>query len=186
MPPKNKFTREEITDASLAVVRRDGIGALTARAVAEELQSSTKVIFGLFRNMEELESEVVKAAYERYFRFLREDAEKGEYPPYKAVGMAYIRFAGEEKELFRLLFMHGGRPDGTFGEDTEFAVQMIMKANGFTREQAELLHLEMWVCVHGIAVMTATSYLKLDRDLVSRILTDVYQGVRKRMQEEGQ
>lgn len=31
--------------------------------------------------------------------------ESGEYPPYKASGMAYIDFARREKHLFRLLFM---------------------------------------------------------------------------------
>ena len=29
----------------------------------------------------------------------------GQYPPYKASGMAYIRFAREQRELFKLLFM---------------------------------------------------------------------------------
>ena len=30
----------------------------------------------------------------------------GKYLPYKANGMVYIRFAREEKELFKLLFMY--------------------------------------------------------------------------------
>ena len=34
MAPKFKFTRAEITDAAMQVVRRNGIGALTARAVS--------------------------------------------------------------------------------------------------------------------------------------------------------
>lgn len=35
---------------------------------------------------------------------MSEDAAKGEYPPYKANGMGYIRFTREEKELFKILF----------------------------------------------------------------------------------
>ena len=42
---------------------------------------------------------------ELYQNYLKEDMASGKYPPYKASGMAYIRFAKEEKELFRLLFM---------------------------------------------------------------------------------
>ena len=62
--------------------------------------------------------------------------------------------------------------------DFESSVEMIMNANGITREKAELLHLEMWVCVHGIATMMATSFLSLDWEIISNMLTDVYQGIR--------
>lgn len=33
MPPSAKFTREEIIGAALAIVRREGMPALTARAL---------------------------------------------------------------------------------------------------------------------------------------------------------
>ena len=68
--------------------------------------------------------------------------------------------------------------------DFEASVEMIMVANGISREYAELLHLEMWVCVHGIATMFATSFLELDEELISRILTDIYQGTRARILQE--
>ncbi len=35
---------------------------------------------------------------------MRKEVESGEYPACK--GMAYIRFAKEEKELFKLLYMY--------------------------------------------------------------------------------
>ena len=105
MPPKFKFTREEITQAALKVTRQNGMSGLTARALAEKLGCSSKPIFGLFRNMEEVQQEVMRGAQALYQSYLKEDMEKGKYPPYKASGMAYIRFAKEEKELFKLLFM---------------------------------------------------------------------------------
>ena len=64
--------------------------------------------------------------------------------------------------------------------DFETSVDMIMRSNGITREKAELMHLEMWICVHGIGTMLATSFLSLDWELVSNMLTDIYQGVRAR------
>lgn len=78
---------------------------MTARALAAELGCSVKPIFGLFKNMEEVQQEVGIAAYELYQKYLLEDMTSGKYPPYKASGMAYIRFAKDEKELFKLLFM---------------------------------------------------------------------------------
>ena len=43
MAPKNKFTREEMVEAALRVVRKKGIDALTAKALAEELGTDTTV-----------------------------------------------------------------------------------------------------------------------------------------------
>lgn len=105
MPPKFKFTRDEITNAALNVTRKNGISGLTARVLAAELGCSVKPIFGLFKNMEEVGQEVFIASDLLYQNYLREDMAKGKYPPYKASGMAYIRFAKEERELFKLLFM---------------------------------------------------------------------------------
>lgn len=105
MPPKAKFTREEIIQAALHIVRCSGAQALSARTLSAELGSSASPIFTVFQNMEEVQQEVLKAAKAVYQSHVREDMEKGVYPPYKGIGMTYIRFAKEERELFRLLFM---------------------------------------------------------------------------------
>ena len=51
------------------------------------------------------QQEVLKAGYQFYGEAIARAMESGEYPPYKASGMAYIDFARREKHLFRLLFM---------------------------------------------------------------------------------
>ena len=95
--------------------------------------------------------------------------------------MAYIRFAKEEKELFKLLFMRD-RTDEEIATSPDFeeSVQMIMQANKVSQETARLIHLEMWTCVHGIGTILATSFMPLDWELISNMLTDVYQGIRAR------
>ncbi len=180
MPPKVKISKEDIIKTALELVRKRGAEAINARAVASELGCSTQPVFSNFATMEELQKAAFTAAYEIYFDFLKREAESGEYPPYKAFGMAYIRFAREEKELFKLLFMRdrSGEDLSPTSDFTE-SVDMIMKANAVTKEEAELIHLEMWSCVHGIAVMFATSFLSLDTETVSRMLTDVYKGICK-------
>ena len=62
MAPKFKFTRAEITDAALQVVRRNGIDALTARAIADELGVSTQPVFTCFSTMAEARGAVRAAA----------------------------------------------------------------------------------------------------------------------------
>lgn len=181
MPPKCRFTREEIIQAALDLTAEKGVGALTARGLAQRLGSSAKPIFGLFANMEEVQQEVVKAANLRYQEYLRQDMSAGRYPPYKASGMAYIRFAREQKELFKLLFMRDRtHEEKAAGDELEALLGLIQKNMGLSRDDAYRFHLEMWIYVHGIATMIATAYLEWDMDFISAVLTDAYQGLRLR------
>ena len=181
MPPKVKITKEEIVNAALELMRRDGDAAINARNIASALGCSTQPVFSNFATMEALQEAVLTAAYDLYLGFLQREAETGKYPPYKAFGIAYIRFAGEERELFKRLFMCDRRGcDLSPKADFQASVEYIMENNDVTRETAELMHLEMWACVHGIATMHATSFLELDEELISRMQTDVYQGLRAR------
>lgn len=183
MPPRFKFTREEIITAALEITRKNGIAGLTARGLAAELGSSAKPVFGLFQNMEEVQNEVIRAAGRLYQSYIRRGMEGDKYPPYKASGMAYIRFAKEEPELFKLLFMRDRTEesdDAGFGNYDDI-IEIIMSANGFSREKAELLHLEMWIFTHGIATMSATSYLTFDIEMISRMMTDAYMSIRERI-----
>lgn len=185
MPPKFLFTREQIIAAALKITRESGLSALTARALAAELGCSVKPIFGLFRNMEEVHGAVLAQAYALYEARLQEEMSSGRYPPYKASGMAYIRFAREEKELFRLLFMRN-RTGEHIQEDRDSVrplLELLERNLGLSEDEANLFHLEMWVCVHGIAAMLATSYLDWDEEFVSRVVTDVYVGMKYTYQE---
>lgn len=187
MPPKVKITKEEIIKTAVELVRVSGEGALNARAIAASLNCSTQPIFSNFATMEELQEATVNAAYEIYLQFLQNEAKSGKYPQYKSFGMAYIRFAKEEKELFKLLFMcdrKGKKLTPTL--DFEASIDLIMNANGVTRETATRMHLEMWTCVHGIGTMLATSFLTIEWELISDMLTDVYQGIRARHVSEEQ
>ncbi len=186
MPPKVKITKEEIIKTTVELVRTSGEGSINARAIAGALNCSTQPIFSNFASMEELQESVILAAYGAYLGFIKSEVDSGKYPQYKSFGMAYIRFAKEEKELFKLLFMcdrQGGEliPTSDFND----SVKMIMDANGISKEKAELIHLEMWVCVHGIATMLATSFLELDWELISDMISDVYHGIRARHITEG-
>lgn len=182
MPPKCKFTREEVVQAALDITRVSGMGCVTARAVGARLNSSSKVIFSLFQNMEELQRAVIQAADGLYRACLKEDMESGRYPAYKGSGMAYIRFAKEEPELFKLLFMRD-RSGETVSQDMEELrplLGLIQKSTGLEEREAYLFHLEMWIYVHGIATMIATAYLEWDWDMISSMLTDAYEGMRGR------
>lgn len=182
MPPRFKFTRDEIINAGVDVVRKRGMDGLTARGLAAELGSSPKPIFGLFQNMDEVQGEVIRAADAIYQARIEKSMGEGRFPPYKASGMAYIQFARDERELFKLLFMRD-RSGERIEEDREAIrpqLNIIMKNLGVSEDEANMFHLELWVYVHGIATMIATSYLNWDEDFVSRTLTDAFEGLKHR------
>lgn len=181
MPPKVKITKEDIIATAIDLIRNSGPDSINARAIATLLDCSTQPIFSNFSTMEELQKAVTMEAYELYLASIKNEIESGNYPQYKAYGMAYIRFAEKEKELFKLLFMcDRNGEDFIPSMDFEDSVDIIMNANGISKEKATLIHLEMWVCVHGIATMMATSFLYFDWNLISNMISDVYQGIRSR------
>ena len=108
MPPRVKRTKEEIVDAAFDLVRENGMAALSARSLARALGTSTGPIFTAFTSIEEIQNEVLHRAKDWYARYIQEGLKQ--IPAFKGAGMAYIRFAKDEPELFRLLFMAG---DGT-------------------------------------------------------------------------
>jgi len=185
MPPNVKITKDDIVKSAVKLVRKNGEKAINARAIAADLNCSTQPVFSNFATMEELLKATLAAAYEIYLGFLKTEAESGKYPQYKSYGMAYIRFAIEEKGLFKFLFMCDRKGKDLIPTlDFDASIEIIMKSNGFTREKATLMHLEIWTCVHGIAAMHATSFLTLDWELISDMLTDVYMGIRSRHSAE--
>ena len=180
MPRKTVILKEDIIRASVEIVRTSGPDALNARAVAKALGCSTQPVFSNFRNMQDLMDSVVGRSLELYDDFIKKEFGRNQgYPPYKTYGMGYIRFAMEESNLFKLLFMRDRRNEESSAEDKTFyeVIPLIMKTLNLTEKEAQMFHLEMWTFVHGIAAMSATSYCSWDMELASKALTDIYQGL---------
>lgn len=186
MPPKVKISKEDIISASVEIVRRSGDTALNARIVASELKCSTQPIFSNFSTMDELRLAVVEKADMLCQKYIQCEIDSKKYPDYKASGMAYIRFAKEEKELFKLLYMRD-RSGEAIPEESELGDKMesiVKNSTGLDADRTKLFHLEMWAFVHGIATMFATGFLDLEWNLVSKMLTDTYQGLIKQFGKE--
>ena len=187
MPPKVKTTKDAIVSTAVEIVRQQGAEALNARAIAAELGCSTQPIFSNFATMDALRLAVAQQADVLYQEYVCRETDSGEYPPYKAGGMAYIRFAKEEKELFKLLYMCDRSGEEIPAEAHSFTqmTDILRRTTDLNGDTAKLFHLEMWAYVHGIATMFATGFLDLDWDLVSKMLTDAYLGLRKQYGTEG-
>lgn len=179
MPPKVKTSREKIIDAGIELIRESGLDSLCARSLAKKLGTSTQPIFSNFDSMEELIEAITKKAREISLAHTQKIIDSGIYPPYKASGMAYIRFAEEERELFRLLFMNKSSRLDNF-EGYEKIIDGMKCALNISRDVALSIHFQLWAFVHGIATMVNTDYLKLEEESVSEMLTNIYEGLKFR------
>lgn len=141
MPPACRFTREQIVAAALAITRERGFDAVTARAIADTLHSSSKVIFSAFSGMDDLLAATIDAADAQYRAYSADFVRDSADPPYKAVGTAYIRFARNEPNLFHLLYMRDRRREDHSGDAENIAVlvDFLMAKLHITREDATLL-----------------------------------------------
>lgn len=183
MPAKKQITKQKILAEAVEIVRQYGITALNMRTLAQACKCSTQPIYLSFSGTDDLKSEVAKEVLNIFNGYIKNEISSGAYPEYKAVGMGYIRFAKEDKRLFKYLLMGDGMNKTGKGQESfdEF-VLMLKKNYGLYQSDAEKLHLQMWIFVHGIASMFATDYIDWDWETVSKIVSDAYNGLSKNIQ----
>ena len=184
MPPKCRFTREEITKTALDLTREEGISALTARALGTKLGSSPKPIFTVFENMEEVQAEVQKAAKALYAEYIRVGLHQE--LAFKGVGTQYILFAIKEPKLFQLLFMseQPQKPSVAgilpiIDESYDQILQSVQSGYGLGEKDAENLYRHLWVYTHGIAVLCATNMCSFTPEEISGMMTEVCRSLLK-------
>lgn len=155
MPPKPKFTREEVAAAALQMIKEGGISALTARDLGRRLGASARPIFTLFQNMEEVRQAARELALREFMEYI---SDYREYTPaFKRIGLQVVSYGIHEPELFKLLFLQEHSRGVSFrqalhdlnGMD-ETCIQLVMQDYDLTREQAELLFQQMWTYVLGL------------------------------------
>lgn len=179
MPPIPKYTKEEITSVAFELVRKQGYDLLTARDLAQKLNTSTRPIFTAFENMDELKKEIIYKSAALFDEYKTNEIKNGKYPEYKARGMAYIRFAKEEKNLFKLLFMRDRTTETDINEPSiSDEVNIIIKTLSLSADAATSFHIKMWVVMHGFATMLATGYCDLDFETISKLTSEIYNAVK--------
>lgn len=100
MARKAKYSKEDIVDTALELVRKGGWAGLSVTAVAKKLGCSSMPIYSHFKNMEKLQDAVVIQGWELVKKYEGRTF-TGDVWVDQAVG--YVLFAKEEKLLFRCL-----------------------------------------------------------------------------------
>jgi len=178
MPPKVRFQQKDIVAAAYELARKNGLDALNARSVANEIGCSTQPIFRVFENMDQLKEHVLEKAIQRFSEFINENKNCCE-SPYKSLGLAYLLYAMEEPHLFHMVFMR--QPVTTAAtqafECRDLVIDTLVRKNGFTLEQANTIHQHMWIYTYGLAALLATNQLQFTSAELSEMLDMEYRAV---------
>ncbi len=187
MPPTVRFTRDAVLHAACQLMRREGMEALNARAIAKELGGSTQPIFRLFTNMEDLHRELILYVARQFQAHAEADMAQSD-SPYIQLCTTYLLYGRDEPELFKLLFMRDRVSEGQYSDQTNFdlAFDIIKKETPLDDETALRFFERTWLFIHGLAVCIATKYIPCqdERYLISMV-KEAYNAAVKMMNLEG-
>ena len=152
--------------AALALLAREGKGALGLREVARAVGVSPSAPYRHFKNREALLAAVAREGFLQFDEALQQAAAGlPEAEHLNAMGRAYVRFALDHPALFRLMFS----PDVPFGADQELRQaadaafgSLALLAAKADPEEPRIMALAAWSLVHGL------SHLLLDEQIRRR------------------
>lgn len=175
MPPQVNFSKEQILNEAFEIVRKEGLSALSARRIAQNLKCSTHPIYRAFQSMKELETAVIEKAKEYAITYLLQGDDTQE--PFLNIGLQYFRFAQEEKELFKLLYL-SGRIRVSFenrvrfenmGALFEFLLDRMKQDShlqGLSDASLKRIGTNMWIYTHGLITLTYGASLENAEEFV--------------------
>jgi AcrR family transcriptional regulator len=189
VPPKIKVTKEELVNRALRIVREKGFENLNARDLAKEIGCSVHPIYRAFTSMEELKTAVYKMAEQIYNQCMKSAGEQ-EDVDFLNMGLTYIDFAKNEKNLFKLLFMSDAFREqsimdivgATEGDDE--VIGMLCQKTKLSIAGAKELYAGIWLTTHGIASMFATNNCRFSDEENRRVLNNSFMGLMMKLRHE--
>lgn len=181
MPTTVKISKEKILDAALSITRSKGIECVSNRELAKYLNCSIRPIYYQFKNVEELNIELYKKIEKYFYKYLMDNI-NDKMPLYKQVGVNYIKFAKEETNLFKILFMskYDLLPKEFISKDDEDykeLTKIIKISTNLNEEDISSFHIKMWLFAHGIATLVATNTIKLTDNQIKDLLSKEFQAL---------
>ena len=164
VPAARKVSKDEIIDAAVEVLRDGGFSAVNARSVARKLGCSTQPIYFSFQSMDELKAALSERAIRMHTRRVRDSlrAHEGNDSRYSSYGMGFVRFAAEDKQLFRWLYLESHQL-GPYQNDVLLPeiIAVIVEEFGYSEEVARRFHQDMTYFTYGLAILANTDHLHL-------------------------
>ena len=173
-----------MVEAALRVVRAKGIDGLTAKTLADELGTSTQPVFTAFGSMDAVRREVYAAAVRVYDGYTNTGLK--EKIPFFGVGMQYVRFAREEPELYRLLFLTRTQEYSAIKSMEhlrDLVRPTLVKIYHITAAEADIYFRDLWFVVHSLSTLIVTGDCSYSDGEIGQILTGMSISICKSIKE---
>lgn len=159
--------RRALVETALAVIEREGVGALSLRDLSRRLGVSHAAPAHHFRDRSALLTAVATDGFERLSAALAAAAERAPSgaPRLEALGRAYVRFAQDHPAAFRVMFGRelseldppppelAAAGQRAFARLVEAVTQALAAGPAEGRPAAEDVAFACWSVVHGAATL---------------------------------
>ena len=176
MPSSPRIKKEDMLQAALELVARDGYAALNIKAVARELGCSTAPISWQFGGMDGLREELIPFA-EQYVEYKYYSRNENEVVAFEQRGRGTIDLALENPNLFRFLYtgersqiLSTGFQLQTNNPDTDNMYQKMAELLEITLNQVVDFATTMMVYTQGIGTLIASGIVKDTKENMYRML----------------
>ncbi len=184
MPPKPKVNKQMVLDAAFAIVREQGHEIINARTIAKKLGCSTQPVMYNFKTIEEIRKETYKIADEYHTEYIMPKGSRG-LNPLLELGLNYIRFGHEEKNLFCFLFQtnsfSGFNMEALMSEPGLMKIlQMVSGETGCDLQEAKVVFFNLFVSAHGLASLLANNAMDYEEESFQKVLENTYYNIANR------
>ena len=176
MPSSPKIKKEDMLQAALKLVAKNGYAALNIKAVAKELGCSTAPISWQFGGMDGLREELIPFV-ERYVEDTYYSQCENEFTTFEQRGKGTIDLALENPNLFHFLYtgqrsqlLSTGFEFQTNDQDTLNMFQKMAEMLGITPKQVMDFAMTMMVYTQGIGTLIASGIVKDTKENMYRML----------------
>lgn len=178
MPPKIRITKQMILRSAFALVQEEGHEALNVRRIAQRLGCSTQPVLYNFKTVDALRAEVYAAADAFHTNWLLSGLDASP-EPLLTLGLNYVRFAHEQRQLFRFLF----QTDQFSGMDVTALIgnaalsgmlDIAAPALQCSMERVKRAFLTLFIAAHGYASLLANNAMQYDEKQVEGVLRAVF------------
>ncbi len=182
MPAVVEMSKDHIVKVAVKMVNDGGWDSVNARSLAKTLNISTKPLYRIYNNMDEIKSDIYKEISKQYDSFLtsRIDPKK----VLLTLCIAYVEFAQEYKNLFISLFLSNNLKwkniENVLDEKwNQGAIINLVNKHGYTFEEAKYLFMNLWLYANGLATLIATNEIKIDEKEILVRLVKMYKYLAK-------
>ena len=174
MPATIELSKEHIVKVAVKMVNDNGWDSINARSLAKKLGVSTKPLYRIYNNMDEIKEDIYKEISRQYDEFItsRVDNKKALITLF----IAYVEFAQEYKNLFISLFLSNNLKWQSFENVldekwNQSTIINLVNKHGYSFDEAKTLFMNLWLYANGLATLIATNEIKVDeKEILVRLV----------------